>query len=199
MGRKSRPFHRSPKTSPNDSLARRSTLPPTAAHCADESVEGSLDLPVVSCIMPTANRRRFVPEAIRLFLAQDYPEKELVVVDDGEDSVANLIPTHRQIWYVRLDRRQSTGAKRNLACTVARGGIIAHWDDDDWYAPWRLSYQVAEIVRGADLCGLARMLFFDPSARRAWEYVYPIGGRPWVYGLHSATENPCGSGIHFLM
>ena len=28
--------------------------------------------PLVSCIMPTANRRRFVPEAIRLFLAQDY-------------------------------------------------------------------------------------------------------------------------------
>jgi hypothetical protein len=32
------------------------------------------DLPLVSCIMPTANRRRFVPEAIRLFLPQDYSE-----------------------------------------------------------------------------------------------------------------------------
>jgi filamentous hemagglutinin family protein len=138
---------------------------------------------LVSCIMPTANRRRFVPEAIRLFLAQDYREKELVVLDDGEDTVADLIPHLPQIRYLRLNRRHSIGAKRNIACEAARGGIIAHWDDDDWYAPWRLSCQVAEILRGgADICGLARMLFFDPAAQRAWEYVYPERGVPWVYG-----------------
>src|SRR6266851_2559581 len=132
------------------------------------------DLPLVSCIMPTANRRRFVPEALRLFLLQDYSEKELVVLDDGEDNIADLVPDHPQIRYLRLDRRHSLGSKRNFACAAAKGTIIAHWDDDDWYAPWRLSRQVAEIVRGdADLCGLARMLFFDPDGQRAWEYAYP--------------------------
>jgi filamentous hemagglutinin family protein len=141
------------------------------------------DLPLVSCIMPTCNRRRFVPEAIRLFLTQDYPKKELVVLDDGEDNIADLIPNHPQIRYLCLDRRHSLGAKRNIACEAARGEIIAHWDDDDWYAPWRLSRQVAKIVRrGADLCGLARMLFFDPTAQWAWEYVYPTGAPSWVYG-----------------
>src|SRR5271169_1049612 len=141
------------------------------------------DLPLVSCIMPTYNRRRFVPEAIRLFLTQDYPKKELVVLDDGEDNIADLIPRRPQIRYVRLDRRHSLGAKRNIACEAAHGEIIAHWDDDDWYAPWRLSRQVAKIVRGGtELCGLARMLFFDPSTQRAWEYVYPAGAPAWVYG-----------------
>src|SRR6516164_1127475 len=141
------------------------------------------DLPLVSCIMPTYNRRRFVPEAIRLFLTQDYPRKELVVLDDGEDNIADLIPSRSQIRYVRLDRRQSIGTKRNIACEAARGDIIAHWDDDDWYASWRLSRQVAKIVSGkADLCGLARMLFFDPTVQRAWEYVYPAGAPAWVYG-----------------
>jgi glycosyltransferase involved in cell wall biosynthesis len=38
--------------------------------------------PIASCIIPTANRRRFVPQAIRYFLTQDYPNKELIVVDD---------------------------------------------------------------------------------------------------------------------
>ena len=139
-------------------------------------------LPLVSCIMPTADRPRFVPEAIRLFLAQDYPKKELVVLDDGLENVSDLIPVHPQIRYLRLDRRHSIGNKRNFACDAASGGIIAHWDDDDWYAPWRLSYQVAEILHGADICGLARVLFFEPKAQRAWEYVYPKTGRPWVYG-----------------
>ena len=38
---------------------------------------------MVSCVMPTANRRQWVPRAIALFLAQDYPDCELLIVDDG--------------------------------------------------------------------------------------------------------------------
>jgi filamentous hemagglutinin family protein len=160
--------------------------------------------------MPTANRRRFVPEAIRLFLAQDYPAKELIVLDDGEDSVADLIPNHRQIRYLRSERRENHGVKCNLACEATRGDIIAHWDDDDWYASWRLSYQVNAIVRGSvDICGLARMLFFEPAIECAWEYVYPSGIGPWVYGAtfcyrksmwqeRPFLEIPCGSDNFFL-
>jgi glycosyltransferase involved in cell wall biosynthesis len=140
-------------------------------------------LPLISCIMPTADRRRFVPEAIRLFLGQDYPDKELVVLDDGEDEIADLIPADPRIRYLRQQPRRSIGIKRNLACAAARGDIIAHWDDDDWYAPWRLSRQAGAIVDGgADLCGLDRVTFYDPAARRAWEYVYPAGAAPWIYG-----------------
>jgi glycosyltransferase involved in cell wall biosynthesis len=146
---------------------------------------------LVSCIMPTANRRRFVPEAIRLFLAQDYPEKELVILDDGEDSVADLIPQQPQIRYLREHRRQPVGVKRNLACEEARGEIIAHWDDDDWYAPSRLRYEVEELlVGGADLCGIDRVLFLDPASERAWEYIYPPGGAPWVYGATMCYLKP---------
>jgi glycosyltransferase involved in cell wall biosynthesis len=137
----------------------------------------------ISCIMPTADRRTFVPEAIRLFLAQDYPQRELVIFDDGADPVVDLVPHDERIRYIRRESRLSIGAKRNLACDAARGEIIAHWDDDDWYAPWRLSRQVAEFADGrADLCGLDRVPFVDPSARRAWEYVYPADAAPWVYG-----------------
>jgi hypothetical protein len=107
----------------------------------------------------------------------------LVVLDDGEDNIADVVPDHPEIRYCVSTRRHSLGSKRNLACAASTGTIIAHWDDDDWYAPWRLSRQVAEIVAGeADLCGLTRMLFFDPAAQRAWEYVYPAGAAPWVYG-----------------
>jgi glycosyltransferase involved in cell wall biosynthesis len=133
--------------------------------------------------MPTANRRRFIPEAIRMFLRQDYPEKELVILDDGEDNVADLIPRHSQIRYLRQHRRRPVGVKRNLACEEAHGEIIAHWDDDDWYSPSRLRYQVEELFASdADLCGIDRVLFLDPASRRAWEYVYPPSDLPWVYG-----------------
>jgi hypothetical protein len=86
-------------------------------------------VPLVSCIMPTANRRRFVPEAIRLFLAQDYLEKELVILDDGEDSV-----TLR-----RHDRRCAPRGFRNgrfrLAVRRSQPRSISARSAGSWPAP----------------------------------------------------------------
>lgn len=139
--------------------------------------------PLVSCIMPTADRRRFVPQVIRRFLGQDYPSRELVVLDDGADPVADLIPDDPKIRYIRIAAGRSLGEKRNLACRLARGAVIAHWDDDDWSAPWRLSYQVRELMRaGADVCGIDRVLFMGPTPSQAWEYVYPEYEPAWVHG-----------------
>jgi len=138
--------------------------------------------PFVSCIMPTANRRRFVPAAIEQFLAQDYPASELIILDDGEDSVEDLAPVHPAVRYVRRPRYRTLGAKRNAACDLACGDIILHWDDDDWYAPGRIRAQVDALsCSGAELCGIDKVLFYDPRAPSAWEYNYS-GGAPWVYG-----------------
>lgn len=138
--------------------------------------------PLVSCIMPTFNRRRFVPSAIAQFLRQDWPEKELVVIDDGADCVRDLVPDDPRITYVRLDRRATIGRKRNIACERARGEIVAHWDDDDWHAPDRLRRQAtALLASAADLCGITRLLFCNPEEGRAWEFVY-LGNMPWIGG-----------------
>lgn len=122
--------------------------------------------------------------AIACFLAQDYPDRELLILDDGEECIEDLVPAgDPRIRYRRVQRRLPLGAKRNLACEEARGEIIAHWDDDDWYAPWRLSCQVRKVLRsGADISGLDRMLFVDLRSPEAWEYAYPPGKQPWVYG-----------------
>ena len=88
----------------------------------------SLGAPFVSCIMPTRNRRPFVSQSIWYFQRQDYPNKELVVLDDREDDVADLIPDDERIRYGRVDR-QVLGAKRNLGCELSRGEFIAHWDE----------------------------------------------------------------------
>jgi len=140
--------------------------------------------PLVSCIMPTANRRLFVPQSIRHFLRQDYANRELIIIDDGTDSIADLVPADKRIRYVRLNQRQTIGAKHNLACELAQGEIIVHWDDDDWMAHWRLSYQAQKLLRNSPstLCGLSHLLFYDPHSNRAWKYVYQAGGRPWVSG-----------------
>jgi len=128
---------------------------------------GAADMPLVTCMMPTANRRAHVTRSIQLFLRQDYPNRELLVLDDGEDRVDDLMPDDHRIRYVGLEQRSVLGEKRNLGCELARGEIVVHWDDDDWQAPNRLSYQVAALRRhGAGMCGLNRVLFFDPAGAR---------------------------------
>ena len=139
--------------------------------------------PLVSCIMPTRDRREFVSQALRQFLRQDYPNAELIVVDDGDDKVADLIPPDPRIRYLALAGRQTVGAKRNLACEAARGEIILHWDDDDWMADWRIRHQVEHLLAAkADLCGLPRLYFHEPATGRTWEYTAPTHDRKWIAG-----------------
>lgn len=131
------------------------------------------DAPLVSCIMPTRNRRAFVPSAVALFLRQSYPHRELVVLDDGEDAIADLLPNDTRIRCVRLNEVSPIGTKRNIACEHARGSIIAHWDDDDWYPSWRLQEQVAHFRDSAiSVVGSRSSYFHDAAAGRAWRYEY---------------------------
>jgi hypothetical protein len=113
----------------------------------DAAAGGAL-LPMVSLITPTYNRRRFLPQAIRCYLAQDYPRErmEWVVVDDGEDEVRDLFEGVPGVRYVRLESRLPLGKKRNYCHTVARGDIFVYMDDDDYYPPQRVSHAVAALL-----------------------------------------------------
>ena len=126
--------------------------------------------------MPTADRpSAFVPFAIRYFLRQDYENRELIILDDGSDPVSDLIPNDPRIRYIRMQERRTMGTKHNQGCILARGEIIAHWDDDDWFAERRLSYQVSELLKQPrmTLTGFSRVLFYSPNADRAWEFLLP--------------------------
>jgi hypothetical protein len=138
---------------------------------------------LISCVLPTYNRRGFLPHAIHYFLRQDYPNKELIVVDDGLDSVEDLVPKHPSIQYLRLPRKMTLGAKLNLCCEQARGPVIAQWDDDDWYAADRLSRQWDALrAKNAQVCGISDLLYYELASGRGYRYVYPANERPWLLG-----------------
>lgn len=143
----------------------------------------SVQVPLVSCIMPTYNRRAFVPHAIRYFLRQDYPNKELVILDDGSDTIGDLVPQSENIRYLRVPAGMTLGEKRNRCIGESKGELILHWDDDDWMAPHRISYQVRELLaRNAEVCGLTKMFFCELETGRCWLYRYPENAKPWLAG-----------------
>jgi hypothetical protein len=139
------------------------------------------ELPFVSCVMPTFGRHELAEHAMALFQRQDYARCELIVIDDDPDSLESLIPDDPRIRHLRLETRHTIGGKRNLACETAVGELLANWDDDDWYAPWRLRYQVeAMTASGADVCGLGTLLYYEPASGAAWRYSWPAGQREWL-------------------
>jgi glycosyltransferase involved in cell wall biosynthesis/GT2 family glycosyltransferase len=158
-------------------VARAATLEPAPVGPAPPPpVIVSSDRPFLSCIMPTRDRRAWVPQAIRFFLRQDFTDSELVILDDGNSPVRDCVPDHPRIRYHYTAGQRTVGAKRNEACRLARGELIAHWDDDDWYGPSRLRRQVEALQStSADLCGTSTLYFYQPSADRAWRYRFGGG------------------------
>jgi glycosyltransferase involved in cell wall biosynthesis len=150
--------------------------------------EVSLSCPLVSCIMPTYNRRAFIPLSLACFQEQTYPNAELVVVDDGDDAVGDLLEKVPRIRYIRVNHKLHIGAKRNLACEQARGEYIAHWDDDDWYAPDRLARQLEPLrAETHDITGLVNTYMLQMPPGRFWTTSESVHRRMFVGDLHGGT------------
>ena len=56
-----------------------------------------------------------MPRAIDCFLNQDYANRELIVIDDGTDPIEDVLLPDPRLRWVRLESRQTIGAKRNAA------------------------------------------------------------------------------------
>lgn len=147
---------------------------------------------LVTCIMPTYNRRPWVELSIRCWLQQDWPNRELLVMDDGDDQVGDLCRVAPRIRHVDMSgHRWTIGAKWNLGVALSSGGLIACWADDDWHAPWRLRYQVNNLlISDAGICGTDRMWSWDLDTDVMWHYSY-IPGRP-------SRNYLCGGTMMFL-
>ncbi len=145
-------------------------------------------LPLVSCIMPTRDRPGFAALAIRCFQRQDYPARELVIIDDGREPLDSALIAGERIRYVRLDEPASIGAKRNRACREAQGSILLQWDDDDWHGPARIRRQVEPLLSGAaDITGLAHSPVLDVPRWEFWQLSAESFRRLSFQGVHAGT------------
>jgi glycosyltransferase involved in cell wall biosynthesis len=130
--------------------------------------------PLVSCVLLTRNRPRLVKQAIWYFLRQDYEPRELIVIDDGDDSVRDQVPADRRIRYVRLPARLSLGERLNIGYELAGGELVARWEQGDWIGPHRLGQQV-EQIGGQSAALLDRTLQYCLEQGTVWRQ---RSGRP---------------------
>jgi glycosyltransferase involved in cell wall biosynthesis len=102
---------------------------------------------LVSCILATGDRLRFLRQAIRFFLRQSYREAELIVVDGGRESAVELCAGLLAVRHIRVSPESSLGTRLNLGIERARGSILQKIDDDDFYHPSFLERAVETLER----------------------------------------------------
>jgi hypothetical protein len=106
------------------------------------------DLPDVSIVTLTYNRKEFIPLAKYSYLIQSYPEDKLewVIVDDGESIEEELLGIPN-VKYVKLDQKTGIAEKRNIGVQNAMYDTIVFMDDDDVYPNNSVLERVAMLNR----------------------------------------------------
>jgi len=103
----------------------------------------------IAAVCCTYLRPRKLGHLIRCFELQDYPDRELVILDDA----GQYEPTSGDRWRLISagERFPTLGQKRNAAARHVSPDVeaLAVWDDDDWYLPWALSASAAALRRAA--------------------------------------------------
>lgn len=161
---------------------------------------------LVSGIMPTKGRHVWACRALDSFLSQDYPDKELIVLDDARDPSFPEGITHDRVLYVVDTDNLNIPQKLNRCGAMASGEIIARFDSDDWSAPNRLSVQLTLLQEsGLSVTGFNFMLFYDVSDGKSYQYTsvrnYACGtslmyrrawwqAHPFENGKAVASDNP---------
>jgi len=108
-------------------------------------------LPAVSIILPTYNRAKFLPRAFASIKAQQFPDWELIVVDDGStDNTRQLVidlsaGLQQPVRYINQDN-QGAFAARNAGLDHASGHYVAFFDSDDIWLP----HHLADCVKALD-------------------------------------------------
>lgn len=107
------------------------------------------DLPDVSIITITKDRRIFMPLAKYSYMIQSYPEDKMewVIVDDGDDSIEDTLIGVPNVKYVRCEQGMTISQKRNLGVQNAMYDIVAFMDDDDVYPNNSVLQRVAMLLK----------------------------------------------------
>jgi glycosyltransferase involved in cell wall biosynthesis len=115
--------------------------------------------PKISVIIPTYNREKVLPRAVKSALNQTFKDFEILVVDDGstdntQEVVEDLQKKDERIKYFRYTPNQGGNVARNLGIKKSQGDYIAFLDSDDEWLPESLEERIKFFDTLSDEYGL---------------------------------------------
>ncbi len=112
--------------------------------------------PLVSILIPTYNRRRYLPVALSSALNQDYDCIEVLVLRDGGEDVRDIIESFDDSRIRFFDRGENRGIAYTLnqGLIESQGRYIAYLGNDDLFYPHHVRILV-EALESHPHCGVA--------------------------------------------
>ncbi|MFF7838585.1 glycosyltransferase [Streptomyces ossamyceticus] len=154
--------------------------------------------PVISVVVATRNRAEQLRSCLRSLLRCDYPEFEIIVVDNAPaDGTTEALVRQAFRGRVRYVREPVAGLARahNVGLAQARGAVVAFTDDDTLADPAWLSALAEAFVRDPRVgcvTGLIVPAELETPAQRALERQggFAKGYLPRVWSLSDPPEDP---------
>jgi glycosyltransferase involved in cell wall biosynthesis len=114
-------------------------------------VSVSKDLPLVSVVIPAHNHARYLDEAIESVLNQDYPNVELIVLDDGStDNTREVLKKYTGRFYWETQENIGQSATLNKGWKMSKGDVLAYLSSDDALLPHAISTSVEHLMANPD-------------------------------------------------
>ena len=129
------------------------------------------ETPSVSYVIATYNRPDWLRLSMDSVLAQDYPDLELLVMDDGSTGeTAEVLAEYGRRYpreRFRYTRHENMGQARTLnrGYEMARGDLIGYLPDDDLLVPGATSRLVAALRDPEVICAYGGWQVIDPTGR----------------------------------
>ena len=101
--------------------------------------------PLVSILIPAYNAEQWIGDTLRSAVAQTWPRKEIIVVDDGsrDGTLAAARKFEGKEFLVTTQQNQGAAATRNRAFSLCQGDFIQWLDANDLLAPDKIERQMA--------------------------------------------------------
>ena len=108
--------------------------------------------PLVSILIPAYNAERWISDTIESALKQTWPNKEIIIVDDGSRDKTLAVARRFESDTVRVatQANQGAAAARNRAFSMCKGEYIQWLDADDLLAPDKIALQMAVLESGGN-------------------------------------------------
>lgn len=155
-------------------------------------IEQTRKAPLVSVLLPTYNRARFLPAALDAIAGQTFTDWELVVVDDGStDDTQAIIEAFasgatQPVTYLKQENAGAYAA-RNTALGQAKATYVAFYDSDDLWLAHHLANSVTALEASPDVdwvYSACRIVDFDRGVVTDPD-TFRIDGKPRPFlGLH---------------
>ena len=113
--------------------------------------------PLVSVIVPSYNRVKYIEQAVDSAFSQSYSSIEIIIVDDGStDGSFELLRRLEDSGRIKLlthPSHENKGQSKsiNLGLLHSSGEYISILDSDDFFAPHKIEQQVAFLEQSPDV------------------------------------------------